>query len=219
MRQLLDMPFADLLGYVGALLVIVTYAMRTIIPLRSVGLASDAVLLASGLLSSYLPTIVLEVIVLPLNAFRLVQMVRLTHKVEEATHGDLSMDWLKPFMSRKRTTAGEVLFHKGDKAEEMFYIVSGRFRLAESGIELPTGEVVGELGLLAPDQRRTQTLQCVEDGELLEISYSSVRELYYQNPRFGFFFLQLATKRLFQNHARLEAQLAELTEPGRQVPA
>lgn len=219
MRALLTMPSGDLLGYVGGILVIVTYAMRTMIPLRSVGLASDAIMLASGVASWFWPTIALELIVLPVNAVRLVQMIRLTHRVEEATHGDLSMDWLKPFMSRRRAVAGEVLFHKGDKAEEMFYIVSGRFRLAESGIELPTGEVVGELGLLAPEQRRTQTLQCVEGGEMLVISYSSVRQLYYQNPRFGFFFLQLATKRLFQNHARLEAQLAELTEPGRRAPA
>lgn len=219
MRALLTMPSGDLLGYVGGILVIVTYAMRTMIPLRSVGLASDAIMLASGVAAWFWPTIVLELIVLPVNAVRLVQMIRLTHRVEEATHGDLSMDWLKPFMSRRHAAAGEVLFHKGDKAAEMFYIVSGRFRLAESGIELPTGEVVGELGLLAPEQRRTQTLQCVEDGEMLVISYSSVRQLYYQNPRFGFFFLQLATKRLFQNHARLEAQLAELTEPARRAPA
>lgn len=219
MHALLTMPSGDLLGYVGGVLVIVTYAMRTMIPLRSVGLASDAIMLASGVASWFWPTIVLEMIVLPVNAVRLVQMIRLTHRVEEATHGDLSMDWLKPFMSRRPAAAGEVLFHKGDRAEEMFYIVSGRFRLAESGIELPTGEVVGELGLLAPEQRRTQTLECVEAGEMLVISYSSVRQLYYQNPRFGFFFLQLATKRLFQNHARLEAQLAELTEPARRAPA
>ncbi|MEO8715550.1 MAG: cyclic nucleotide-binding domain-containing protein [Acetobacteraceae bacterium] len=202
----------EAVGYLGAVFVIATYAMRTMIPLRSVGLASNAILLGYAVASHAIPDIVLGAIVLPLNSARLVQMIRLTRKVEEATHSDLSMDWLKPFMHRRTSKAGEVLFRKGDPAEEMFYTVSGHYRLVESGIELPTGEVVGELGLLAPEQRRTQTLECVKGGEMLVIRYSSVRELYYQNPRFGFFFLQLATKRLFQNHARLEAQLAQLGE-------
>ncbi|MGA9868703.1 MAG: cyclic nucleotide-binding domain-containing protein [Acetobacteraceae bacterium] len=208
-----EIPPAEILGYLGALFVIATYAMRTMIPLRLAGLASIAIMLGYAFATHDIPDIALNAILLPLNSVRLVQMIRLTRKVEEASHGDLSMEWLKPFMHRRRSNAGDVLFHKGDPAEEMFYTVSGYYRLVESGIELPTGEVVGELGLLAPDQRRTQTLQCVTAGEMLVISYSSVRQLYYQNPRFGFFFLQLATKRLFQNHARLETQLAELQEP------
>ncbi|MEO9190972.1 MAG: cyclic nucleotide-binding domain-containing protein [Acetobacteraceae bacterium] len=216
----MTLPFeitpVEAIGYLGAVFVVATYAMRTMIPLRSVGLASNAILLGYAVASHAIPDITLNAILLPLNTIRLVQMIRLTRKVEEATHGDLSMDWLKPFMHRRTSKAGEVLFRKGDPAEEMFYTVAGHFRLVESGIELPTGEVVGELGLLAPEQRRTQSLECVKDGEMLVISYSSVRQLYYQNPRFGFFFLQLATKRLFQNHARLEAQLAELGEPSRQ---
>ncbi len=126
------------------------------------------------------------------------------------------MDWLKPFMHRRRCNSGEVLFHKGEAADAMYYIVSGHFRLRETGIELPVGEVVGELGLLAPDQRRTQTLECVREGELLVISYDRVQQLYYQNPRFGFFFLRLATRRQFHNQALLEARLAELE--GRATP-
>ncbi|HEY5091219.1 MAG TPA: cyclic nucleotide-binding domain-containing protein [Polyangia bacterium] len=208
----------EAIGYLGAVFVIATYAMRTMIPLRSVGLASNVILLGYAVASHAIPDMLLEAIVLPLNSARLVQMIRLTRKVEEATHSDLSMDWLKPFMHRRTSKAGEVLFRKGDPAEEMFYTVSGHYRLVESGIELPTGEVVGELGLLAPEQRRTQTLECVKDGEMLVILYTSVRELYYQNPRFGFFFLQLATKRLFQNHARLEAQLAQLGEAANPSP-
>jgi CRP/FNR family transcriptional regulator, cyclic AMP receptor protein len=80
--------------------------------------------------------------------------------------------------------------------------------LAESGIELVPGQVVGELALLAPDQSRTQTLECAENGELLQITYEQVRQLYYQNPQFGFYFLQLIARRLFENIGRLESQLA-----------
>jgi hypothetical protein len=43
---------------------------------------------------------------------------------------------------------------------------------------------------------------------VLTISYDKVQELYFQNPTFGFYFLRLATGRLLQNVARLEAALA-----------
>jgi len=36
-----------------------------------------------------------------------------------------------------------------------------------------------------------------------------VKQLYFQNPKFGFYFLQLTSRRLFENVARLEKRLAE----------
>jgi CRP-like cAMP-binding protein len=103
---------------------------------------------------------------------------------------------------------GEVLFYKHEKAEEMFYIVSGRFHLVESGIDLPIGAIVGELGMLSPGNKRTQTLECLEDGVVLSVTYRKVEELYVQNPEFGFYFLRLVSARLFQNLEKLEARLA-----------
>jgi len=47
-----------------------------------------------------------------------------------------------------------------------------------------------------------------ETGMVLTITYDKVQELYFQNPTFGFYFLRLATGRLLQNVARLEAALA-----------
>jgi CRP/FNR family transcriptional regulator, cyclic AMP receptor protein len=63
--------------------------------------------------------------------------------------------------------------------------------------------------MLAPDQRRSQTLFCVEDASILEMSYDQIKQLYYQNPTFGFYFLKLSTARLFDNIERLERTLAE----------
>ena len=85
--------------------------------------------------------------------------------------------------------------------------MTGRYVLTELGIEIEPGQVVGELALLAPDNRRTATLECVEDGKVLSITYEQVEQLYYQNPTFGFYFLRLATARLFDNIGRLEAEL------------
>jgi CRP-like cAMP-binding protein len=99
----------------------------------------------------------------------------------------------------------------------MLYIVSGRFRLVESGIEFPVGAIVGELGMLSPSNMRTQTLECIEAGVVLSVSYTQVEELYVQNPAFGFYFLRLASARLFQNIDKLEQRLAE--QPAAAAPA
>jgi hypothetical protein len=46
---------------------------------------------------------------------------------------------------------------------------------------------------------------------VLSVSYSKVEELYVQNPAFGFYFLRLASARLFQNLETLQQQLAQQT--------
>jgi CRP/FNR family transcriptional regulator, cyclic AMP receptor protein len=203
-----QMTWVEAVGWLGAALAITGSAMKTIIPLRVVGIATNVVGLVFALAMRNHPGIVVNLILLPLNAVRLVQMLRLIAKVKRAANSDLSMEWLKPFMTRRKTSAGEVLFAKGDVATCMFYTVAGRYRLRESGTAIGAGQVVGEMGFLAPENRRTQTLECVEPGELLTITYDQLRQLYFQNPEFGFYFLRLTSERLFQNMSTIEQELA-----------
>jgi len=203
------MTVAEIIGYLGAAVVICTYSMKTMVPLRIFGMTSNVVLITYGFLGGAYPTLVLHLILLPLNARRLYEMLQLIKRVKSATGGDLSMDWLKPFMSKRPVKAGEVLFEKGHDAEEMFFVVSGRLRLHQIGVDVLPGAVVGEMGLLTHNRKRTQTLECVEDGLVLRISYDKIEELYFQNPTFGFYFLRLTSARLFENIGKLEQTLAE----------
>jgi len=114
-----------------------------------------------------------------------------------------------PFMTRRQVKVGQVMFRKGQPADEMFIVTSGRLRLNEIGADVLPGGVVGELGLLAPDQRRTQTLECIEDSEIMQISYDHIKSIYFQNPSFGFCLLRLTSARLFQNIAELEVELEQ----------
>ena len=111
-------------------------------------------------------------------------------------------------MTSRRVHPGEVLFRRGEPAHEMLYLVAGRFRLAETGAEVAPGALVGELGFLAPDQARTLTLECMNEGAVLRISYDQVKQLYFQNPQFGFYLLRLASRRLFGDIAGLRTELA-----------
>src|SRR5262249_51263630 len=123
--------------------------------------------------------------------------------------GGVGMDWWGRFMGPRKFKKGEVLFHKGDAAKEMFYTVTGRFLVKEIGVELPPGRIMGELGFIDPRNRRTQTVESLEDGEVLTITYDRLLELYFQNPEFGYYLLRLATERLMQNIGRLEGVVAQ----------
>jgi CRP/FNR family transcriptional regulator, cyclic AMP receptor protein len=204
------MTWIEAIGWLGAALAIAGSAMRTIIPLRCLGIATNVVSLTYASFMGLYPSMTVNLILLPLNGVRLYQMQRLIQKVKHASRSDLSMEWLKPFMTRRTVKAGEILFAKGDAAACMFYTLSGRYKLRELGIELPQGQLVGEMGFLSPENRRTQTLECLERGEVLSISYDEVRQLYFQNPEFGFYFLRLVSERLFHNMEKMEGEIARL---------
>jgi CRP-like cAMP-binding protein len=209
-----QLTLADALGIAGALFCIVTYWVRTMVLLRIGGIISNALFAAYGFLAHAYPALVLYALLVPLNCLRLYQMTSLVRQVRRASEGELSMVWLKPFMSRRRCRAGETLFRKGERGEEMFYTLSGRYRIPELGIAIAPGQLVGELAFISPGHARTQSLECLEDGQVLTITYTKVTELYFQNPTFGFYFLRLAGERLLQNNARLEAELATLRRSG-----
>ena len=213
------LSLAEAIGYAGIALTVATSAARTMIPLRCLGIATNAVFLVYGLVLGIGPTIAVNALLLPLNAARLVQMLRLVREVRRSSAGDLSMDWLKPFMSPRTVHAGEVLFAKGDWAECLFYTLEGRFRLKESGIEIGLGELVGEIAFLAPDRRRTQTLECIEAGAILTVSYDELMQLYHQNPAFGFYFLSLTSSRLLENIATMEGEVERLRGGPAAAPA
>ena len=204
------MHWTDLFNSVGSLFIVATASTKTMVPLRILAIVANCFLIVFyAVTHSWIP-MVLQTSALPLNGWRLYQMIVLIRNVRGAIRGNSSMDWLKPFMTGRHFNKGDILFAKGETASEMFCTVTGRYRLLELGIELKPGQLVGELAMLAPDNRRTATLECIEEGESLSITYEQVEQLYYQNPTFGFYFLRLATARLFENISRMESELARL---------
>jgi CRP/FNR family transcriptional regulator, cyclic AMP receptor protein len=203
------MKFIEIIGFIGAGLMVTTLTMRTMVPLRAIAIASSVFQIIFAVLAGITPMLVQHGILLPINAYRLYEQMRLVRKVRVAGNEDLSMDWLMPFMTKRRVEAGQILFHKGQPAGEMFIVTSGQLWLKEIGMAVALDGVVGELGLLAPNQQRTQTLECIEDAEIMQIGYDRIKSLYFENPSFGFYFLRLTSARLFQNIARLELLLEE----------
>jgi CRP/FNR family cyclic AMP-dependent transcriptional regulator len=188
-------PWRELPGYLGALLIVASFLVRTMIPLRALSAAGNLCIVVYAWLDGLYPALALNLALLPLNVLRMVQMMKLVRRVRHAARGDQTMDWLKSYMARRHCARGQFLFRKGDVADAMFYIVSGRLRIPELGIDMMPGEFVGELGLLAPD----------DTANVLAIRYDEVHELFFQNPDFGLYFMKLVSERLF-NVVRLQGE-------------
>jgi len=206
---LANMNFVNMLALIGAIFYVATLMVRTIVPLRIIGIISIVFFMAYGILAGAIATFFLYLLSLPINVIRLRQMLALVKKARVSAQGDLSMDWLRPFMTPRKYKKGDILFRKGDVAKEMLLTITGKFLVKEIGIELPPGRIMGELGFIDPNNRRTATIESVENGEVLTITYDRLLELYFQNPEFGYYLLRLTTERLMQNISRLEGGVAE----------
>jgi Cyclic nucleotide-binding domain len=199
---LANITIANMCALFGAAFFVATLLTRTMVPLRVSNMISNVFFMAFGVLASDVRIFLLYLLLLPINAIRLRQMLNLVKKARNAAQGETSMEWLKPFMTQRKYNKGDVLCKKGDAANEMFLTVSGKFLVTEIGVELPPGSPMGELGFLTPDNQRTATIECTEAAQVLTITYERLLELYFQDPQFGYYFLVLTSQRLLQNIAR-----------------
>jgi hypothetical protein len=206
---LANINLANTFALIGAIFFVTTLLTHTMVPLRIANMIGCACFVGFGALAGDIKTFLLYLLLLPINAVRLRQMLTLVKKARAATQGDTSMEWLKPFMTQRKYRKGDILFKKNDAADEMLLTVTGNFVVKEIGVELPPGRLMGELGFLTPDNRRTATIECIEDGHVLTITYEKLLEIYFQNPQFGYYFLVLTSQRLLENIKRLEGIVAQ----------
>ena len=204
-----NITLANMFALVGAIFLVATLLMHTMVPLRIANMAGCTFFVAFGALSGNVATFILYLLLLPINAIRLRQMLNLIKRARIATEGDTSLEWLKPFMTERKYRRGDKLFKKDDAATEMFLTVTGKFLVREIDVELPPGRLMGELGFLTPNKRRTATVECIEDGQVMTITYDRLLEIYFQNPQFGYYFLVLTSQRLLENISRLEGIIAQ----------
>jgi Cyclic nucleotide-binding domain len=201
---LANINIANTCALIGAAFYAVTFLTPTMVRLRVFGILSAVFFMAYGLLGGAISTFLMYFLLLPINSVRLYQIIKLVKKARVAAQGDLSVDWLKPFMDTRSYKKGDVLFHKGDVADELLLTVTGKFLVSEIGVELPPGRLVGEIGFVTYNNKRTQSVECIESGTVMTIGYDRLLEIYFEQPDFGYYFLRLTTDRLLQNIARLE---------------
>jgi len=199
------MPFwIEIAGYIASILVASTFYMKTMLPLRIFAIGSNVAFMTYGYFGHLYPVLILHLFLFPLNIIRLHQIRKLIKDVRGAVEGEFSLEWLTPYMSKTSYKKGTNIFVKGDQADKMFYIHDGRIRLTDiDGLVqtklLERGSVLGEIGIFAPDRKRTATAIADEDTDVYSIDEDRIIQLYYQNPKLAFYLVKLITQRLIEN--------------------
>ena len=128
-------------------------------------------------------------------------MVSLIRDTGLAAADDMNVAWLLPYTRPKNFKAGSILMEAGEYATAAYYLVAGEVQVVESKETFGKGTLLGEIGLFTPDGRRTKTVWCKTDVQTAVIDYDRFKELYFQNPQFGFRLLHLIVARLQHGHA------------------
>jgi hypothetical protein len=68
------LPVTDAVGFVAAGLVLTTFCMRSMSALRWVAIASNVAFIAYGYLGNLAPVLLLHLLLLPVNGYRLAQL-------------------------------------------------------------------------------------------------------------------------------------------------
>jgi CRP/FNR family transcriptional regulator, cyclic AMP receptor protein len=192
---------AEAVGVAAAAASLYAANSRTIIPLRVAAIVANALAMSYSFLHCTYPTFALNAILLPLNAWRLYGMLKLIRDIDAAARSDLNAAWLLPFMRPQAFKAGDIMMRRDEHATGAFYIASGEVEIVEYGKVAGPGTLLGEIGLFTPDGRRTSTVRCQTDVQAAHIDYERFKQLYYQNPEFGFRLLHLIVARLQENKA------------------
>ena len=211
----MTLSLGNLFFLAGAALMLASYLMKSMLPLRIVALAGNVFFIAYGLMEWKPIALGLYCLLLPINAKRAWDIRKLIRDIETARGDTPVAEWLLPHMTRRLAKAGEVLWRRDDPATEMLYVQSGTVRLVEYDETLGAGSLIGEIGLFSPDNRRTQSLECTTDCELYSLTSEGMYKLYYQNPKLGFHIMRLVVGRLIRDAAIARAGSdAREGEPG-----
>ncbi len=207
------MSWMEAVGYTASALVFATFCMKTMVPLRVAAICSNIAFIIYASSGPLYPILILHSVLLPMNVWRTIETLRLIRRVKLAAKGDLSVDWLKPFMKEVRHEAGQVLFRRGDHGDGFYLVLKGELRVEELDQVAVTGDVIGEIALFAADRKRTQTVRCLTDVALLSIGEKNLSQLCFQQPTVSFYLLRLITSRLAANAARPQQAALRAREP------
>lgn len=184
-------------AWVAAGLVFISFFMKTIVPLRRIAIASNVAFIcyalmgiSFGIFDKVLPILVLHVALLFLNFMRLKEIQNTIRSVQAMTREHASLDALIPYMKHESVRREQLLFKKGDLADRLYVLKRGRIKLVEFDKFLEAGDVFGEVGIFSESEVRTSSAFAEEDSELYSLTSEKAVELFYQDPRFGFYIVR-----------------------------
>jgi CRP/FNR family transcriptional regulator, cyclic AMP receptor protein len=196
------MSWVEVLGWLAAGLNLSAYSVKTMLPLRALAVASSVFFLFYSFLGEIYPTLIMHLVLLPLNGVRLCQLLYQSRQARHARDAGYSLDWLRPLLRPMRLADGDYVFHKGEVPHSLYYLDAGRVELEEVGVMLEAGELFGEIAFFTDAQERTVSARCRGPCRVMYIDEDDFMRLYYQNPTFGVYLIRLVARRLLAGMER-----------------
>lgn len=185
-----------LLAYVASALTVGSLGMKTMLPLRVFALIGNVIFIAYGVLEQSFFLALVNLVILPVNVFRLIEIKRLIQNVRDAANENHVFDALMPFARRITPKRGEVLIRKGDPSDSLYLVLEGSLWVEEAKAELGAGTVVGEIGVLSGTRKRTATVIAKTDCVLARVSAEDFQQVYFTHPSVGLSLVRLVIDRL-----------------------
>jgi hypothetical protein len=201
-------------GGVAGLLIVASAFVRTMIPLRWLAVGANLGFIGYGVLHPAPAVALLHLVLLPVNLWRVTDMIRLARKSRRAADSTASLAvWFTPYMRARRYRAGRRIFDVGDRADRIYFLAEGEIDLPEAGRALKPGDVFGEIAFFTPDRRRSSSAVCRTRCTVLSFDEATFRQLCYQDPDFAIQVVGLIAGRLTEEIRRVRAAAAAAGAP------
>ncbi|MEN0002279.1 MAG: cyclic nucleotide-binding domain-containing protein [Pseudomonadota bacterium] len=190
----------ELIGWLASALTIATYAMNTMIPLRVLALGSSLLFIFYAATLQLWPLLVMEAILLPINIYRLWQILSLRGRllaVSEGVEPDFSI--VTRYGQKLHLAKDATIFNRGDAVDQFYYIADGQVLIEEPNAVLSSGDVFGEIAFFTVGAKRTATARCTEDAVVYALDKKGFMRLQFEDPSFGMAIMQIVTTRLIAN--------------------
>lgn len=200
MDQIFALDLIEAMGWLAAVLTVATYAVRTMMALRILALVSSLVFVGYAAVLQLWPLVGMELILIPINVYRLWQIVSLRGRLSRAVGGEMAdFSIIETYGTARQCKAGSVIFQRGDPVDSLYYIGAGKIMIEDVGIEVTAGDIFGEIAFFTDGGTRTATARCIEDAQVYELDEKHFMRLQFEDPSFGLSVMRTVARRLMYN--------------------
>lgn len=197
MDQLANFDWIEVIGWIASGLTVATYAMNTMLPLRILAVGSSVFFLIYGLILHVWPLVGMEALLLPINSYRLWQLISLRNRLGRPGDGEpADYSVIKRYGKRRVVPAGTLIFERGDTVDQLYLIGSGKVSIEELNIDIAPGDIFGEIAFFTDAAIRTASARATEDTELFELDEKHFMRLQFEDPSFGLSVMRSVTRRM-----------------------
>ena len=167
MDALAQLDWIEAVGWAASALTVATYAMNTMMTLRILALLSSVCFLIYGYANALWPLMAMEATLLPINAYRLWQLLSLRRRIAtDSPDAPEDFTVVKRYGKQRKVPTGTGIFQKGDRADRLYLLAEGRVGIEEPGVEIRAGDIFGEMAFFTRAGTRTATARCLSDATL-----------------------------------------------------